>query len=51
MIPSNPIKFKSDTNCELDTFGYKEEDSTDEKTIVLNCKNEQEKRTNPSIFK
>ena len=51
IIPNNPIKFKCDTNCELDTFGNKEADSTDEKTIVLNCKNEQEKKTIKSIFK
>ena len=51
IILHTPMKFKCDTNSEIDTFTYKEIDSTDEKTIVLNCKNEQEKRTNPSIFK
>ena len=51
IILHTPMKFKCDTNSEIDTFTYKEIDSTDEKTIVLKCKNEQEKKTIQSKFK
>lgn len=49
MTPNNLIAIKCDTNCELDTFTYKEIESTDD-TIVLNSKKDKGPKTIQKIF-